>query len=196
MGVVANEAPDRFRFIHASVPFVDALTTILDPAMPLTVIEWEEWGNPLEDPEAYALHEVLHPLRERPRPALPGPPRHDVLNDTRVYVTEPAKWVAALRAATREIHGSPRPSSSAPRWQPATGASRVATTRGASGRGRPPSSSASPERAQPSSRMCSSCRCPGVTRDQRGPACAVESPARLELRRGVPLCGRLLELGP
>ena len=106
MGVVANEAPDRFRFIHASVPFVDALTTILDPAMPLTVIEWEEWGNPLEDAEAYALMRSYTPVRERHRPALPGPARHDGLNDTRVYVTEPAKWVAALRHETREVDGA------------------------------------------------------------------------------------------
>ena len=52
-GAVANLAPDRFRAIHASVPFVDALTTILNPELPLTVIEWEEWGDPLHDPDVY-----------------------------------------------------------------------------------------------------------------------------------------------
>ena len=157
MGVVANEAPDRFRFIHASVPFVDALTTILDPGMPLTVIEWEEWGNPLEDPEAYALMRSYTPYENVTAQRYPALLVTTSLHDTRVYVTEPAKWVAALRHETREVDG-PRPSSSAPRWRAATGASRGATTRGASGRGRPPSSSASPERAHPSSRMCSSCR--------------------------------------
>ena len=54
MGAVANLAPEQFRAMHASVPFVDALTTILDPDLPLTVIEWEEWGDPLHDPEVYA----------------------------------------------------------------------------------------------------------------------------------------------
>ena len=47
MGAVTNAAPDRFRAILAGVPFVDALSTILDPTLPLTVGEWEEWGNPL-----------------------------------------------------------------------------------------------------------------------------------------------------
>ena len=78
MGAVANLAPDRFRAIHAAVPFVDPLTTILDPDLPLTVIEWEEWGDPLHDPEVYALHEVLQPVRERrpratTRPSWPPP---------------------------------------------------------------------------------------------------------------------------
>ena len=54
IGAVANLAPDRFRAIHAAVPFVDPLTTILDPTLPLTVTEWEEWGDPLHDPEVYA----------------------------------------------------------------------------------------------------------------------------------------------
>src|SRR6266700_4114412 len=53
VGAVANLAPDAFGGFVAEVPFVDALTTILDPSMPLTVTEWEEWGNPLADPEVY-----------------------------------------------------------------------------------------------------------------------------------------------
>jgi len=103
MGVVANEAPDRFSFIHASVPFVDALTTILDPALPLTVIEWEEWGNPLEDPEAYARMRSYAPYENVRAQRYPALLVTTSLNDTRVYVTEPAKWVAALREATRQI---------------------------------------------------------------------------------------------
>ncbi|MDX6368104.1 MAG: oligopeptidase, partial [Nocardioidaceae bacterium] len=51
MGAVANDAPDLFRAIVAQVPFVDALTTILDPSLPLTVTEWDEWGDPLHDRE-------------------------------------------------------------------------------------------------------------------------------------------------
>ncbi|GAA2742258.1 S9 family peptidase [Terrabacter aerolatus] len=99
MGAVVNLAPERFRFVHAQVPFVDALTTVLDPSLPLTVVEWEEWGNPLEDPTAYALMKSYTPY-ENVRPS-----RHPSLlvtaglDDTRVYVTEPAKWVSALRHA-------------------------------------------------------------------------------------------------
>ena len=103
MGAVVNLAPERFRFVHAQVPFVDALTTVLDPSLPLTVVEWEEWGNPLEDPAAYALMKSYAPY-ENVRPT-----RHPSLlvtaglDDTRVYVTEPAKWVAALRHADLEV---------------------------------------------------------------------------------------------
>ena len=103
MGAVVNLAPERFRFVHAQVPFVDALTTVLDPSLPLTVVEWEEWGNPLEDPAAYALMKSYAPY-ENVRPT-----RHPSLlvtaglDDTRVYVTEPAKWVAALRHADLDV---------------------------------------------------------------------------------------------
>ncbi|GAA3719419.1 S9 family peptidase [Terrabacter ginsenosidimutans] len=103
MGAVVNLAPERFRFVHAQVPFVDALTTVLDPSLPLTVLEWEEWGNPLEDATAYALIKSYTPY-ENVRPT-----RHPSLlvtaglDDTRVYVTEPAKWVAALRHADLEV---------------------------------------------------------------------------------------------
>ncbi|WP_068123966.1 S9 family peptidase, partial [Nocardioides massiliensis] len=61
MGAVANLAPDLFAGIIAAVPFVDALTTILDPSLPLTVIEWEEWGNPVADPETYAYMKSYTP---------------------------------------------------------------------------------------------------------------------------------------
>ena len=65
IGAVVNMAPDRFRAVHAAVPFVDALTTILDPSLPLTVPEWEEWGNPLRRPRGLPLHALLHAVRER-----------------------------------------------------------------------------------------------------------------------------------
>jgi oligopeptidase B len=98
MGAVANLAPELFRVIHADVPFVDALTTILDPTLPLTVMEWEEWGDPLHDPEVYAYMRSYTPyenVREQEYPAILATTS---LNDTRVYFVEPAKWVAALRA--------------------------------------------------------------------------------------------------
>ena len=79
------------------MPFVDPLTTILDPSMPLTVIEWEEWGNPLDDPKAYALMKGYSPYENVAAQRYPSLLVTTSLNDTRVYATEPAKWVAALR---------------------------------------------------------------------------------------------------
>ena len=61
MGAVLNLAPEKFRVAHAAVPFVDALTTMLQPDLPLTVGEWEEWGNPLADPEVYAAMRAYAP---------------------------------------------------------------------------------------------------------------------------------------
>ena len=99
MGAVANMAPDHFAGILAQVPFVDPLTTILDPSLPLTVTEWDEWGNPLSDSEVYAYMKSYSPyenVAERKYPAILA---MTSLNDTRVYYVEPAKWVAALRHA-------------------------------------------------------------------------------------------------
>ena len=101
VGVVANLAPDRFAAIHASVPFVDALTTILDPALPLTVTEWDEWGDPLHDPEVYAYMKSYSPYENVADQDYPAILATTSLNDTRVYYVEPAKWVAALRATAR-----------------------------------------------------------------------------------------------
>ena len=74
MGAVANLAPERFRAIHAAVPFVDALTTILNPELPLTVIEWEEWGDPLHDPEVYAYMKSYTPYENVRAARLSGHP--------------------------------------------------------------------------------------------------------------------------
>jgi oligopeptidase B len=98
MGAVANIAPEAFAGIVAQVPFVDALTSILDPSLPLTVTEWEEWGNPLDDPDVYAYMKSYTPYEnvvDRPYPAILAVTS---LNDTRVLYHEPAKWVARLRA--------------------------------------------------------------------------------------------------
>jgi oligopeptidase B len=97
MGAVANLAPEKFRAIHASVPFVDALTTILNPELPLTVIEWEEWGDPLHDPEVYAYMKSYTPYENVAPVHYPAILATTSLNDTRVFYVEPAKWVAALR---------------------------------------------------------------------------------------------------
>ncbi|HKS98396.1 MAG TPA: S9 family peptidase [Rugosimonospora sp.] len=98
MGAVANLAPDAFAGIVAQVPFVDALTTILDPSLPLTVTEWEEWGNPLADPEVYAYMKSYTPYENVSTVDYPAILAVTSLNDTRVLYHEPAKWVARLRA--------------------------------------------------------------------------------------------------
>ena len=98
MGAVANLAPELFAGILADVPFVDALTTILDPSLPLTVIEWDEWGDPLHDPGVYAYMKTYSPY-ENVREGVTYPRILAVtsFNDTRVLYVEPAKWVARLR---------------------------------------------------------------------------------------------------
>jgi oligopeptidase B len=107
MGAVANAAPERFRAIHADVPFVDALTTILDPELPLTVIEWEEWGDPLHDAEVYAYMKAYSPYENVTAQRYPAILATTSLNDTRVFFVEPAKWVAALRHCASNDAGSP-----------------------------------------------------------------------------------------
>ncbi len=98
MGAVANMAPEAFTAIVADVPFVDALTTILDPSLPLTVVEWEEWGNPLEDPEVYRYMKSYSPYENVEAKRYPAILAETSLHDTRVHYVEPAKWVARLRA--------------------------------------------------------------------------------------------------
>lgn len=97
MGAVANLAPERFRAIIAGVPFVDALTTILDPSLPLTVGEWEEWGNPVESAEVYEYMKSYTPYENISAVEYPAIFASTSLNDTRVFFVEPAKWVARLR---------------------------------------------------------------------------------------------------
>ncbi|MFD1858754.1 S9 family peptidase [Aeromicrobium camelliae] len=98
MGAVANMAPDAFAGILAEVPFVDALTSILDPSLPLTVIEWDEWGDPLHDPDVYAYMKSYSPYENVGPHAYPRICAVTSLNDTRVLYVEPAKWVAKLRS--------------------------------------------------------------------------------------------------
>ena len=99
VGAVSNLAPDLFAGILAQVPFVDPLTTILDPSLPLTVTEWDEWGNPLSDSEVYSYMRSYSPYENVETKRYPAILAMTSLNDTRVYYVEPAKWVAALRHA-------------------------------------------------------------------------------------------------
>ncbi|WP_032371344.1 S9 family peptidase [Rhodococcoides fascians] len=98
MGAVANLAPELFNGILANVPFVDPLTSILDPSLPLTVIEWDEWGNPLADKEVYEYMKSYSPYENVEAKDYPSILAITSINDTRVLYVEPAKWVAALRA--------------------------------------------------------------------------------------------------
>jgi oligopeptidase B len=102
MGVVANLAPELFAGIVAQVPFVDPLTSILDPSLPLTVTEWEEWGNPLESPEVYAYMKSYSPYENVTKGHYPAILAVASLNDTRVLYQEPAKWIARLRSLAPE----------------------------------------------------------------------------------------------
>jgi oligopeptidase B len=98
MGAVANLAPESFAGIVAQVPFVDPLNTILDPSLPLTVTEWEEWGNPIESAEVYAYMKSYSPYENVAKLRYPKILAMAGLNDTRVLYHEPAKWIARLRA--------------------------------------------------------------------------------------------------
>jgi oligopeptidase B len=93
---VYSRAPGRWRAVVAEVPFVDCVNTMLDAGIPLTVNEWDEWGDP-RDPDDFACLRAYSPYENPP----PGP-RPDLLvtgtvNDPRVLIHEPAKWVALLR---------------------------------------------------------------------------------------------------
>ena len=97
MGAVVNQAPGLWGAVAAHVPFVDVLNTMLDDTLPLTPIEWPEWGNPIEDKTAfdyirsYSPYDQLKPGDYPPMLLTAG------LNDPRVTYWEPAKYVAKLR---------------------------------------------------------------------------------------------------
>jgi oligopeptidase B len=104
MGAVANMAPELFAGILATVPFVDPLTTILDPSLPLTVTEWDEWGNPLDDKDVYDYMKSYSPYENIEAKDYPPILAMTSLNDTRVFYVEPAKWIAALRHTKTDEH--------------------------------------------------------------------------------------------
>jgi oligopeptidase B len=98
VGAVANLAPEDFAGIVAQVPFVDPLNTMLDPSLPLTATEWEEWGNPIESAEVYAYMKSYSPYENVADRRYPAILAVTSLNDTRVLYDEPARWIARLRA--------------------------------------------------------------------------------------------------
>jgi oligopeptidase B len=100
VGAVANLRPDLWGAIVAAVPFVDVLNTMSDTSLPLTPPEWPEWGNPLEDADAYdriAGYSPYDNVAPRPYPAILAT---GGLTDPRVTWWEPEKWIARLREAT------------------------------------------------------------------------------------------------
>jgi oligopeptidase B len=97
IGAVVNLRPDLFLAAVAEVPFVDVVNTMLDASLPLTVIEYDEWGNPL-DPEAYAYIRSYSPYDNVEPKDYPHLLVTAGLNDPRVAYWEPAKWTAKLRA--------------------------------------------------------------------------------------------------
>jgi oligopeptidase B len=97
MGAVVNMRPDLFRAVHAAVPFVDVMNTMLDASLPLTVGEYLEWGNPNEQ-AAYDYMKTYSPYDNLEKRAYPAMLVTTSLNDSQVMYWEPAKYVARMRA--------------------------------------------------------------------------------------------------
>jgi len=100
MGAVNNMRPDLWAGVIGQVPFVDVINTMSDVSLPLTPPEWPEWGNPLEDPEAYDYIASYSPYDNIEAKAYPAVLATGGLSDPRVTYWEPEKWVARLRPAT------------------------------------------------------------------------------------------------
>jgi oligopeptidase B len=107
MGTATNLRPDLWRAVVAEVPFVDCLTTMQDESLPLTATEWDEWGNPIQEPDVYAYMKSYSPYDNVGEKDYPAMYVTAGINDPRVGFWEPAKWVAKLRhvRATRRIDG-------------------------------------------------------------------------------------------
>ena len=97
MGAVVNQAPELWGAVAAHVPFVDVLNTMLDTSLPLTPIEWPEWGNPIEDKAAFEYIRSYSPYDQLKAGRYPPILVTGGLNDPRVTYWEPAKYVAKLR---------------------------------------------------------------------------------------------------
>ncbi|MCK5130684.1 MAG: S9 family peptidase, partial [Candidatus Sabulitectum sp.] len=100
VGGVTNMRPDLWRGVVAGVPFVDALTTMLDPSIPLTTGEYGEWGNPTESAEAYEYILSYSPVDNIAEVDFPAMYVFSGVNDSQVGYWEPAKWVACIRRAS------------------------------------------------------------------------------------------------
>lgn len=103
IGAVLNQRPALFKAAIAEVPFVDVLNTMLDPELPLTVTEYDEWGNP-QEPEVYARIKAYAPYENVKVQDYPAMLVIAGYNDSRVQYWEAAKWVAKLRATKTDDH--------------------------------------------------------------------------------------------
>ena len=103
IGAVLNQRPELFAVAIAEVPFVDVLNTMLDPDLPLTVTEYDEWGNP-QEPEVYARIKAYAPYENVTPQAYPATLVIAGYNDSRVQYWEAAKWVAKLRVTKTDDH--------------------------------------------------------------------------------------------
>ena len=99
-GAVFAMAPQRWRAVVAEVPFVDCVATMSDPTIPLTINEWDEWGDPRDDPAMRAYLRSYSPYDNVPPFPWPDLLVTGSVHDSRVLIKEPARWVARLRAAT------------------------------------------------------------------------------------------------
>jgi len=99
VGACMTQRPDLFASVVAEVPFVDIVNTMSDPTLPLTVTEWEEWGDPRTEPYASCML-AYSPYDNTVAAAYPAVYATAGLNDPRVSVHEPAKWIARLRDVT------------------------------------------------------------------------------------------------
>jgi oligopeptidase B len=103
MGAVVNMRPELFKSVVAQVPFVDVVSTILDTSLPLSAMEWEEWGNP-NDKVYYDYMKSYSPYDNVEAKDYPAMLITAGLNDPRVSYWEPAKWTAKLRDMKTDHH--------------------------------------------------------------------------------------------
>jgi oligopeptidase B len=103
MGAVTNLKPEIFRAVISHVPFVDVMNTMLDASLPLTVPEYEEWGNPNE-PEYFNYMLSYSPYENLKAGSYPAMLVKTSLNDSQVMYWEPAKYVAKLRTLKTDAH--------------------------------------------------------------------------------------------
>jgi oligopeptidase B len=103
MGAIINMRPDPFKGVVAAVPFVDVVTTMLDPSIPLTTSEYDEWGNPAD--RTYFEYMLSYsPYDNVEAKAYPNLLVTTSLQDSQVQYWEPAKWVAKLRASKTDTN--------------------------------------------------------------------------------------------
>ncbi|MGR4000922.1 MAG: prolyl oligopeptidase family serine peptidase [Alphaproteobacteria bacterium] len=105
VGAVLNSAPERFRAAIAAVPFVDVLNTMLDDTLPLTPPEWQEWGNPITNPNAFKQMRDYSPYENVANLNYPWILATAGISDPRVGYWEPAKWIQRLRERATNARG-------------------------------------------------------------------------------------------